>query len=427
MARHWRDEAAATAVVLVLVVSVASAATAGDPPSGTISLPAAVAAALLHDPSLAAYGFEQRALDARALQEGRLRNPTLSADLENVAATGGGGEQVQATISLMQVLELGGKRAKRVTVARLDERVAGWEYERARLDTATRAFKAFVAALLAQERVALAERMRDLARESVGAVRRQVDAGAASPIEAARAEAALAEAEAAVVRRVNENAASRSALGAVWGEPSARITRIAGTLGPLAAPPALADVHPRLAATPDLARWSDVVARAEAGVVLESSRRVPDVSVRFGARRFFGTDGNALVAEVSMPIPVFDRNTDAIVEAEARVERARAEQRAAAIGAAAAVHAAHAEMTTAFDDARRIERTVLPRIRAALAETRRGYAAGGVRLLEVRDAERSIAEMESAHLEALARYHTAAAELERLTGTTIARHTEVAR
>lgn len=426
MVRHWRNGAAAGAAALVLV-PMGAARAADDLPAGTVTLPAAVAAALLHDPSLAAYGFEQRALDARALQEGRLRNPTVSADLENVAPTGGGGEQVQATISLMQVLELGGKRAKRVTVARLDERVAGWEYERARLDTATRAFKAFVAALLAQERVALAERVRDLARDSVGAVRRQVDAGAASPIEAARAEAGLAEAEAAVLRRTHESAASRSALGAVWGEPNARITRLAGALGPLAAPPALADVQPQLAATPDLARWSDVVARAEAGVVLESSRRVPDVSVRFGARRFFGTDGNALVAEVSMPIPVFDRNTDAIVEAEARVERARAEQRAAAMGAAAAVHAAHAEMTTAFEDARTIERTVRPRIRTALAETRRGYATGGVRLVEVREAERSVAEVESTYLEALARYHTAGAELERLTGTTIARHTEVTR
>jgi outer membrane protein TolC len=101
--------------------------------------------------------------------------------------------------------------------------------------------------------------------------------------------------------------------------------------------------------------------------------------------------------------------------------------RAAAIGAAAAAHAAHAEMTAAFEEARTIERKVLPRVRAALAETRRGYAAGGVRLLEVREAERSVAEGESAYLEALARYHTAAAALERLTGTTITEHAEEAR
>lgn len=422
MARQWRDGVAASAAVLAFLAAIGTATAADDTPSGTVSLPAAVTAALLHDPSLAAYGFEQRALEARALQESRLRNPTLNAELENVARTGGNGEQAQATVSLMQVLELGGKRAKRVAVARLDQRLAGWDYERARLDTATRAFTAFVAALLAQERVDLAARLRDLARESVAAVRRQVDAGAASPIEASRSEAALAEAEATVARRERESRAARSALGAVWGEPGARITRLAGTLGPLATPPTLDDMEPRLATAPDLARWSDVVARAEAGVLLESSRRVPDVSVRLGARRFVDTESNALVAELSVPIPVFDRNADAVVEAEARVERARAERRAAAVSAAAAVHAAHADMTSAFDEAQTIERRVLPRVQAALAQTRRGYAAGGVRLLELREAERSIAEVEGTYLEALARYHTAAATLERLTGTTIADH-----
>jgi cobalt-zinc-cadmium efflux system outer membrane protein len=330
-------------------------------------------------------------------------------------------------VSLTQLLELGGKRTKRVAVARLDERVAAWEHERARLETAARTFKAFVAALLAQERTALAERLRDLARSSAAAVRRQVDAGAASPIEASRAEAALAAAEAGVGRREREDRAARSALGTLWGDPDPSITRLAGTLAPLPPPPGLADAQARVATTPDLARWDDVVARAEAGVALEAARRVPDVSVRLGARRFLDPDGNALVAEVSVPLPVFDRNTDAIAEARARVERARAEQRAFAIGAAAAVRAAHAEMAVAFEEADAIERRVLPRVRTALAETRRGYAAGGVRLLEVRDAERSLAEAEGTYLEALARYHTAAAELARLTGTAIARHAEVER
>src|SRR5690349_4521029 len=123
MARQWRDGAAAGAAVVAFLVSIGTATAAGDTPSGTVSLPAAVTAALLHDPALAAYGFEQRALEARALQEARLRNPTLNAELENVARTGGSGEQAQATVSLMQVLELGAKRAKRVAVARLDQRL----------------------------------------------------------------------------------------------------------------------------------------------------------------------------------------------------------------------------------------------------------------------------------------------------------------
>ncbi len=388
-------------------------------PSGAVSLPVAVRAALRHDPTLAAFGFEEDARTARSRQEGRLPNPVLGTEVENVARFGGqtsAAETAQTTVSLTQVIELGSKRARQVEVAAIDARLAGRERERARLDTAARTFKAFVAGLLAQERVALAERTRALGRDSLAAVRRQLEAGGGSAIEVARAEAALAETDAAVARRTRESRAARVALAALWGDGAPAIDHLIGTLAPLPEPAPLATLQARLAATPDLTRWAEAVARTEAGVALEEARRVPDLTVRVGARRFISAETNALVAEVALPLPFFDRNSDAIAEAQARVGKMRAEQRAAALGAAAALRADHEEMTAAYEEARTLETAVVPRARAALRETSRGYGEGRLRYLEVLEAERTIAELEQRWLETLARYHTTAADVERLTG-----------
>ena len=198
------------------------------------------------------------------------------------------------------------------------------------------------------------------------------------------------------------------------------MTGVRGALAPLAEPPALATLQVRLGAAPELARFEDALARGEADVALEQARRVPDVAVRVGARRFVDAETNALVAEVSVPLPIFDRNADAIVEARERLGKTRAEQRAAETAADAALRAEYAELRSAYDEAHTLEVDVVPRLATSVEETRRAYGAGTIRQLDVIDAERVLAEAEEERLAALARFRTAAAELERLTGIPVA-------
>jgi outer membrane protein, heavy metal efflux system len=393
----------------------------GALPSGSVSLREAVAAALLHSPDLATYSFEVRAQEARALQEGLLPNPSLATEVENFGRFGGSGdvESTQTTVSLIQLFELGGKRGKRASVARLEGRLAGWEYERARLDTAAKALKAFVGGLLAQERLVLADRLLELAHEVVGAVQRQVDAGAGSPVELIRAEASLAQVEASRARREGEYRAARVALAATWGGTTADFTRLDGILEPPSAPRPLEDFREQLRENPDLARWATAVERARAGVALEESRRVPDVTVRFGSRRFVSAETNAFVAELSVPLPIFNRNQGAVQEAYERLGKTHAEQHAATVLADATLSVTYEGLVAAFEQARQLKDRVLPRTQTALEATRRAYAQGVVRYLDVLDAQRSVSELQGDYLEALARYHAAAADLERLAGISV--------
>ena len=144
-------------------------------PAGALTLRSALAAALLNSPALAAFSWEVRAREGRALQAGLLPNPVFRLELEEF---GGGGRRAvfdgaEAAIRLRQLLELGGKRAKRQQVETLNRDLAAWDYETLRLDVFTEVMKAFVTALSAQERVTLAEEQVRLAEEAVQTVARR--------------------------------------------------------------------------------------------------------------------------------------------------------------------------------------------------------------------------------------------------------------
>ena len=66
-----------------------SSHTAAAPePSGLLSLREAIAAALLGNPELTAFGYEVRAAEAQALQARRWPNPELEVEVDNFAGSG---------------------------------------------------------------------------------------------------------------------------------------------------------------------------------------------------------------------------------------------------------------------------------------------------------------------------------------------------
>jgi cobalt-zinc-cadmium efflux system outer membrane protein len=91
----------------------------------------ALALALLQNPELRAFAWDVRAAEARTLQAGLRPNPELGLEVENIAGTGvlQGGQSAETTLRLNQVIELGGKRARRLQVAAVERDLAAWDYE----------------------------------------------------------------------------------------------------------------------------------------------------------------------------------------------------------------------------------------------------------------------------------------------------------
>lgn len=396
----------------------ATSAPAPAHPTGVLPLRDALAAALLGNPLLAARSYEVRAREAAVLQAGRLPNPTLSTEVEDLFGSDelSGVRESQTTIQLGQLLELGGKRAARVRLATARRRLAGFDYETARIAVFTETTDAFVEVLAAQERLRLADEALVVARSVHDVAERRVSAGLASPAEEIRARVAV---DAAGVEREHadhelENA--RTTLAGSWGGTEARFERAEGDLADLPAPPALAELERRALESPPLARWAAELESRDAALARERSQRIPDVTLAAGPRYRAGLDETALVVGMSLPLPVWDRNRDAIVEARHRRARAARERRAAEVRVAAAVRTALTSLRASTEEARMLEERVLPGIDRALAVLRRGYERGRHSQLEVLESARTRLAAREQRLRALVEAHHAALRLERLTG-----------
>ncbi len=390
-------------------------------PTGDLSLRDALALTLERSPELQSWEWEIRARDARAVQVGLLRNPELRTDVEDLGGSGAreGFEDTQTTVRLAQLVELGGKRGKRRRLAELESALATWDYRAKRLHVLEETSKAFVKALVAQRRMRLATDQEQLARRVIAAVDDSVAAGATSPVESTRAAVALGRAELARRRAEQELDAARTAVAASWGgTPS--FAALVGDLERLTPPPPADELARRLAGAPEVARWTTEMEQRRASLAVERAKRVPDVTIGAGGRHFSDNGDNAAVLELSVPLPLFDRNQGGIAEAEHRLAKARAERSAAQVSAEAALATAASRLTAAYDAAERLRMRVLPQATTAHAGALDAYHKGLFRLVDVLDAQRTLFDLREEYVGVLETYHLLAADVERLTATPLA-------
>lgn len=396
-----------------------------EEPQAVIDLRDALAAALLGNPELAAFSWEVRAGEARALQAGLRPNPELDLELENVAGSGDftGTDAVETTLQLGQLIELGGKRVKRRRVAELDATLAGWDYEVRRLAVFSEVVRAFADVLAAQEQLRLGRELLDLANESLESVARQVGAGATSPVERTRAQVGVSSREIEQRRAEAVLAAARLRLAATWGSREARYEEARGELQEIEPPPVLPELVAQLDQSPEIARWVEEIELREAVVALEDAQRVPDVVASAGVRRLEESNDTALVVGASVPFPVFDRNQGARLAARRELAKARHLQRGARVQVETGLRIAHAELTSSYQEVTALHERALPQADEAYRGIRQGYLRGLFRYVDVLDAQRTLFELRSQELDALRIYHGAIAELERLTGMPLRRET----
>ena len=300
-----------------------------EEPTGVLTLRQALALALLRNPELASTAWELRAGEARTLQAGLLPNPEIGVEVENFAGSGEfrGFEAAETTIALGQVIELGGKRLRRARVAALERDLAAWDYEATRLNVFTATAKAFVEVLSAQAQLALNEELVRLAEQVLRTVAARVQAGQVSPVEETRARVALSTSRIALERAGRALVAARERLAATWGSTAPAFERVGGALEPIAPIPSAERLARRVSQNPDIARWVAEMAQRQATVALEEARRIPNVTGAGGVRYHSRTSDTALIMQLTLPIPIFDRNQGAILAARYRLARAGEERR----------------------------------------------------------------------------------------------------
>lgn len=385
-----------------------------------LSLADALRRADAENPSLLVHGYAGRAAGALIDQASVRPNPVIGLELENFAGTGAlrGADAVETTVQVSQAFERGGKREKRVTVARRERDVADREFAVRRSGVLAATVAAYVDVLAAQERLALSGRSLVLAQETADAVALRVKSAVGSAAEAARARASLAAARADHARAGSALAQARATLAASWGGGAADVPALTGALPVPAELPAQDALLAKLAAHPRFDLQQAAISSRRASLQLARSQTTQDVTVAGGVRFLREGSDAGFVAGVSVPIPFRGQNQGNI--RAARETLAGAEQSVRALDAElrAAFTAAWQDLVTARTVARDLRAEALPATEDALAVVRRAYAQGELPLLDVLEAQRAHAVLRREILDADIAAAAALVRLEALTDST---------
>lgn len=376
---------------------------------GTLNLPQALAEAAARSPAVVAAERDVAAAESRLRQAGYRENPELSVEVENFAGTGElkGLKSAEITAAVNQRLDLGGRRPARVEVARAELRIQQLRLAIARADLARSVREQFARATAARERLGQAQDNVAWARELARIAGILVEAGRDPPLRAVRARSALAQASASLEAAEAEELAARSSLAALFGV-SAPVERVTGSA---------LDLTPRqIDADASLeVRLADAeLAATGAGLRQQLAERRLDPAVGVGVRHVRESGDFGLVAGVSMPLQIFDRNRGNI--SAARAAQQAAEARRASILATTTAQARNAIASVEATQRRvtALERSAVPEASEALRLTQRSYEEGRSSLLELLDARNAYTAAEAQLTEAREALAIATADLGRI-------------
>lgn len=376
---------------------------------------------LRSNPDLAAYHYVLTAQDGRIAQAGLKPNPTLTGTLENVLGTGEvrGTRSAELSLSLSQLVELGGLRDVRVSVARGERERLEVEGHVRRLDAVADTARRFVAVVSQQQLHQLTHLAVELAEKTATAVDRRVNAAKSPLAEQHRARVALERARNDDAHAEHELNTARYELAASWGVTEPDFDAVAAdlyALTPLADYPQLVS---ELEQTPDFTRYLSESRLRDAEITLALANRRPGVEVGVGLRRLQASGDTALLFSVGVPLPVFNRNQGVIAEAQARRAVVDADRAAALVKARTALFGHYQELLDRRREVEALTARALPNSESALANTEYAYERGRYGYLELIDAQRELLAVKRDRIAAATQYHLTLIEIERLTGTAV--------
>ena len=375
----------------------------------TYTLEEAVRTAVANSPQGEATAARLDGLNAARSAADTKPAPTIDGTVENIGTPGFSQWQIDGTYN--QRLERGGKRAARVGLAQGDIAVAEAEALVRRLDLASEVQALYVEAQAAALSLELARSRVEIAETLANEVQRRVDEARDPLFAGTRARTQLAEArvDLGLAEHAFEAALARLAL-LTGGDPRSIGVVTSGFLEAEEIAITNADLTPV-----DLAVFQARRERADANYRLQEANSRTDPTV-FAGPRLFGNGDVAVIAGFSLPLPNRALN-------RANIDRAAAEQRQVESDLAVErfqrrrqIALAAERVEEARHEAEAIQEQVVPGAEQTLREVRAGYNRGGFTFLDVSIAQTALHEARVRFVDALAEYHQAKVDYDRLTG-----------
>ena len=332
-------------------------------PSRSLDLAALEALARVNNPTLVQARAHVQANDAKALQAGLYPNPRIGYVAEQIGVAGTAGELHGAFVE--QEIVTGGKlrlsREKYKLRARAAELFADAQQRKVINDVRAH----FYRALAKKEILGVHGSLLRNAEDNLVTVREMLNLGQSDQSDMHLAKASLERARLDVLMAENDYRASLSDLATGVGAELREAEPTGQLEGPLTVIDfeevlgRLLDEHPGLAAARLEVQADEITVRREQREV------IPNLIVGAGVGRNFETREAVYSAQLSVRIPLFDRNQGTVRQASADLERQRAEVRRQELQLRRELAKRYRSYLTALQHVRDYQQVVLPEARRA--------------------------------------------------------------
>lgn len=393
-----------------------------------LSLQKVIEYSLQHNGGLKSFREERGIVDAAKVKAGLFLNPTLDIEAGTGALTGSKAEST-LSVGISQEFLLGGKRGKRLAVA--ERELDLYRYQLLDKERLIReeVGTLFHELMLAEQRLALADRSIALNRKLLEVSRARLAAGDIPELEMNLVKVELARSEASrsdVAKTVQQCQDKLSALTAL---PAGTKYAISNSVPATSAPgKSLGDLKQlALLQRPDLKALEAERGRGQAVVSLARAEGVPNLTVGLALWRdtrlikIGGMEESDKACTVgmrlSMPIPVFDHNQAGVQDAHARLKSAESRLSAAIRSVEREVETAYSASLSSKTILSLYKTDIIPQLEENLSLTGEAWRLGEVGIQTVIQEQKKFFEVSENYLMAINSYHAALAKLDSAVAT----------
>ncbi len=381
-------------------------------PSARLDLMGLEQMALQNNPTLSQAQARVQAARGIWQQVGLYPNPVIGYSAGEIGNDGKGGQQ---GAFIGQRIVTGGK-------LRLNRRVAAQEIVRLEQELVAQQFRvltdvrtSFYEALVAQRAVELAGRLVKIAGQGVEAAEALLNAKEGSRVDLLQARVERNSTAILLANATNRQQGAWRRLVAVAGAPEMAPARLAGNVeevGPsLLWEDALSHV---LSASPELSAASAEVRAAQWAAQRARVEWIPNVGLQATLQHDNASGDDITGVQVSIPIPLFNRNQGNVIAADAQLVAAHRNVDRIRLSLQDRLAGVYRQYATAAQQVDKYRATILPDAKETLELVAAGYQQGEFSYLNLLTAQRTYFQSNLAYLESLFQLKSAQAQIDGL-------------
>lgn len=353
-------------------------------------------------------------------QAGLYPNPEIAYEVENFGGTNAwkGWKSREERYTYTQLFETMGKINTRVKAASYQYYAALVGYDVSKLIVLNRLSRTFIQVAAAQELLKVTYEQMRIAQEVLRIATKKIEAGKASLIQQSKAEVAYSTAVIAKDKAEVDFTTAKRKLAVSWASVCPDFDLVAYPFFAISRPIPLEECLADLCNQPEIVQalynyWS-----AKENWRLQKKKAVPDVTLTTGYKFAYENNDQGLIAGVSLPLPIFDRNQGNIRQARFEVLKTGNQGKQLWVILEAKLAILYEELTQAYEEAERLRTVSLPSAVQAFDLAQKGYREGKFEYLDVLDAQRTLFDVRVQYLNTLTLYHQKRADIDFLNSQT---------